>query len=330
MTTSTIDLESVRHAISTYGDNPSGFLALSSGNSYFSVADAPGVIIYRTSGPYLIQFGGPFAPADAAPELLKEFLGFAASQNRTVVSIQVQRSETDLYSEHGFTVNQVGGSYAIDLARFTLRGTKFMQLRNKTARAARAGLTVVEAGLDEWSDAVGAVDTAWLAGKGDHVKPLEFLVGECGGAVQAHRRLFIGLLDGKAAGYISYTPAYGSRPGWMHDLSRRQPDDVPGIMEAINKTAIETFQSEGAEWLHFGFTPFTSLSPDREVAGASRAFSWFTHWLWENGSAVYPAQSQLAYKLKWAPHAILPEYIAFQGPAQLGGLLHVFKAANAI
>ena len=28
----------------------------------------------------------------------------------------------------------------------------------------------------------------------------------------------------RASGYISYSPVYGSRPGWMHDLSRRQPD----------------------------------------------------------------------------------------------------------
>jgi hypothetical protein len=33
-------------------------------------------------------------------------------------------------------------------------------------------------------------------------------------------------------------------------------------MEAINSTAIETFNSEAAGWLHFGFTPFTSLHPE--------------------------------------------------------------------
>jgi hypothetical protein len=52
-------------------------------------------------------------------------------------------------------------------------------------------------------------------------------------------------------------------------------------------------------------------------------------WLWENGSFVYPAQTQLAYKSKWAPSVILPEYLAFHGQAQSAGLIHVFKAANA-
>jgi lysylphosphatidylglycerol synthetase-like protein (DUF2156 family) len=156
------------------------------------------------------------------------------------------------------------------------------------------------------------------------------LVGEYGGPMQEFRRLFLGLQDNKPVGYISYSPVYGSRSGWLHDLSRRVPGNLPGIMEAINSTAIETFNSEAAGWLHFGFTPFTSLHPKFELPGHSSAFTWFMHWLWSNGSMVYPAETQLAYKAKWAPHAVIPEYVAFQGNARLSGFIHVFKAANAI
>ncbi|MFF8908798.1 bifunctional lysylphosphatidylglycerol flippase/synthetase MprF [Streptomyces olivaceoviridis] len=328
--TSALTLDDVHRAISSHGDNPSAFLALNSGNSYFSPPGLDGVIAYRTSGPFLVQFAGPFTPADRAPELLRSFVEFAAEQGRGVVSVQVQQNEVGLYAEEGFTVNQVGASYAVDLARFTLRGTRFMQLRNKIARAARAGLTVVEGTLQEWADGVAAVDRAWLGSKGEHAHELEFLVGQMGGPAQDHRRLFVGIIEGEVVGYISYSPAYGSRPGWLHDLSRRMPGDVPGIMESINQTAISTFTAEGAEWLHFGFTPFTSLVPETESPNASAAFGWFVQWLWEYGDAVYPAQSQLAYKQKWAPHAVLPEYIAFHGRAQAGGLVHVFKAAKAV
>ncbi|MER6790253.1 DUF2156 domain-containing protein [Streptomyces sp. NPDC000658] len=323
------DLETVRHAVAEYCDNPSGFLALNDGNSYFSLPDVPGVIVYRASGPFLVQFGGPLAPAEAAGRLLDGFLGLAAAQQRAVVAIQVQQGETGLYVDHGFTVNQVGASYALDLAGFTLKGTRFMQLRNKIARAFRAGLTVTESSLDECADAVAAVDRAWLGSKGEHAKPLEFLVGQLDGPVQAERRLFLGRIEGRPVGYISYSPAHGSRPGWLHDLSRRLPDKVPGIMEAINKTAIETFIAEGVPWLHFGFTPFTGLSAEHEAPGASKGYAWFMRWLLENGAAIYPAQTQLAYKNKWAP-VILPEYVAFHGRARLSGLLHVFKAANAV
>jgi lysylphosphatidylglycerol synthetase-like protein (DUF2156 family) len=330
MTAHTIEHTSVHRAIELFGDNPSAFLALNNRNQFFSSPRLSGVVVYRQSGRYLVQFGGPFADPEHYDALLRSFLEFAREQRSEVVAIQLQQADAPIYSEHGFAVNQVGASYAVDLTEFTIRGTRFMRLRNKIARAYRSGLTVIEAKLADWAEAVAEVDKLWLASKGEHAKPLEFLVGEHGGPTQEYRRLFLGLLNKKLVGYISYSPVYGKRPGWLHDLSRRLPGDLPGIMEAINSTAIETFRSESATWLHFGFTPFTNLRPEFEIAGHSKAFNWFMHWLWTNGSMVYPAESQLAYKSKWAPHAVIPEYVAFEKRAQLSGFIHVFKAANAI
>jgi lysylphosphatidylglycerol synthetase-like protein (DUF2156 family) len=310
-------------------DNPSAFLAVSDGNSFFTVRGLPGVIAYRPAGAYLVQFGGPFAPAGACADLVGAFRAFAAGQGRTVVAIQLQRSEAETYARHDFQVNQVGASYAVDLARFSLRGTRFMQLRNKISRAFRAGLTVTESTVGEWYEAMQALDRRWLGSKGEAVRQLEFLVGQYGGTMQEHRRLFVGTIDGELVGYISYSPVYGSRAGWMHDLSRRVPDNTPGLMEAVNRTAMETFQAEGVRWLHFGFTPFTALDAGLEVPGHSPAFGAFMGLLWEHGEEVYPARTQLAYKQKWAPELVLPEYVAFQGGASVAAFAHVFRACNA-
>jgi lysylphosphatidylglycerol synthetase-like protein (DUF2156 family) len=168
-----------------------------------------------------------------------------------------------------------------------------------------------------------------LPSKGEHARQLEYLVGQYGGEMQSLRRLFVGVLDGELAGYISYSPVYGSRAGWMHDLSRRIPGNSPGIMEAINKAAIDAFTAEGVPWLHFGFTPFTSLDSGLLPAGHSSGFDWFMNVLWTHGEAVYPAVSQLAYKQKWAPNLVIPEFVGFQGPVSLTGFVHIFRAANA-
>jgi lysylphosphatidylglycerol synthetase-like protein (DUF2156 family) len=323
--------EQALEAIQSYADadNPSSFLAVSDGNSVFTSPDRPGVIVYRTAGKYIVQFGGPFAPEVSYTELLLEFLKFADEQQRTVVAVQLQRPEAEVYARNGFTVNQIGASYAVDLNAFSLRGTAFMQLRNKISRAGRAGLTVVESTVDEWCDAMRALDVAWLGSKGENVRELEFLVGQYGGTMQRHRRLFVGIMDGQLAGYVSYSPVYGSRPGWMHDLSRRIPDRTPGVMEAINHAAIEQFRAEGVAWLHFGFTPFTSLDAQIEVPGHSPGFAQFMHLLWAHGEAVYPAQTQLAYKQKWAPDVVLPEYVAFHGRPSVAAFAHIFRACNA-
>ncbi|MCK9902320.1 DUF2156 domain-containing protein [Frankia sp. Cpl3] len=314
----------------TDAENPSSFLAVNEGNAYFTLPGRPGVVVYRPTSRNLVQLGGPFAPAESYRELLTAFVDFAGRQGKTVVAVQVQAADAAVYSEHGFTVNQIGSSYAVDLAGFTLAGTRFMQLRNKISRALRNGLTVIEADLDDWHDEMRALDRVWLPSKGENARQLEYLVGQYGGPMQEHRRLFVGLVEGRLAGYISYSPVYGSRPGWMHDLSRRLPGNSPGIMEAINKAAIDVLQSEGVRWLHFGFTPFTTLRDDLELPGASTAFTWFMHFLWEHGAAVYPAATQLAYKEKWAQSVILPEYVAFQGPASIADFVHIFRAAGAL
>lgn len=319
-------------AIARYSDtgNPSAFLAVNAGNEYFHRAGRPGVIVYRTTGRYLVQFGGPFAPRHERRALQAAFVEHAAAQERTVVAVQLQGADADPFVDLGFSVNQMGASYAVDLERFTLYGTRFMQLRNKIAKALRSGLIISEVDYEHWADAVRELDAAWLTTKGDGVKPLEYLVGETGGRFQSLRRLFVAERDGRLIGYISYSPVYGPQAGWMHDLSRRQPDAGPGVMEAVNKFAIDRFRTEGVRWLHFGFTPFTSLHAPA-FPGHSKGFGWFMRYLWERGEHIYPARTQLAYKEKWAPDLILPEYIAFQGGrASLPGLVHVFRACNAV
>ncbi|HEY7592859.1 MAG TPA: DUF2156 domain-containing protein [Actinophytocola sp.] len=328
MTTATVDIDSFHSALAAYGNNPSAFLALNSGNSYFTEPGLAGVVVHRPAGGYLVQFGAPFGPDPAA--LLAAFTEHARARRRKIVAIQVQAADVDTYADAGFTVNQIGASYAVDLAAFTLRGSRFVRLRNKISRATRSGLVVTEVRQEDWDLEMRALDAEWLRGKGRHAKPLEFLVGEYGGPVQHARRLFVGTIAGELAGYISYSPAYGDRPGWLHDLSRRRPSGPPGVMEAINAAAIDRFRAEGAPWLHFGFTPFTGLSPDLEHPSASGWFRWLTGQLGRRGAAVYPAATQLAYKQKWAPHAVLPEYVAFSHGASLNAFLQVFRASNAL
>jgi lysylphosphatidylglycerol synthetase-like protein (DUF2156 family) len=323
--------ETLLHAIRnwTEAENPSAFLAMNDDKEVFTLPGAEGVVLHRQAGRYLVQFGGPFAPPDSYDSLLDAFLAHARRQGLRVVGVQLQRSDAEAYVRHGFTVNQIGASWAVRLPEFSLRGTKFMQLRNKISRALRNGLKVQEVEAGRWQHAIEHIDSAWLKSKGESARPLEFLVGQIGGPAQEHRRLFLGTIDDEPVAYISYCPVYGSRAGWMHDLSRRLPGGSPGLMEAVNAAAIEIFRSEGTPWLHFGFTPFTGLDPDSELPGHSPAFSWLMQFLWAEGGALYPAQTQLAYKEKWGPELVIPEYVAFEGQASLPSFAHIFRACNS-
>lgn len=317
-------------ALERYADNPSAFLALNRGNRYFTADGIDGFVCYRPRGKRWLQFGGPFTGRDSRRELQARFLDEAHARGCRVIGAQLQRADAELLAELGATVNQIGASYAVDLEGFSLRGKRFVRLRNKISRALRAGLEVAEVQPEHVADGIAEIDTRWLRQKGRHTKELTFLIGEIGGEWQPWRKLFIGRIGGRPVGYVSFAPVYGSRPGWLHDLSRRLPDSPPGVMEAINACAIEHFASLDAPWLHFGFTPFTSLDDGHELPTASRTTARIVRLLAERGEKVYPAKSQLEYKLKWYPSAVLPEYFAFDGGLSTRSLWALVRATNVV
>jgi len=326
------DLDTVAGILERHAANPSAFLALNDGMRYFTAAGIDGVVAYQPAGRRtIVQLGGVFAgPADQ-DRLLAGFLDFARAQRRRVVAVQLMRHDAGLYAAHGFTVNQFGADYARQLAGFNLRGKKHMQLRNKVSRARRAGVSVIEAGIGQLGPQLDEIDHVWLHSKGRHVKELKLMVGQRGGPAQPRRRLLAALNEaGTVLAYISFSPVYGTQSGWLHDLSRRRPDAPPGVLELIVITAVEMFQAERAAYLHFGFTPFTSLSPAHEVTGASRITARILRLLAKHGSAIYPAADQLAYKEKWGLDLVQPEYIAFQGGISLRRVWSLLRVTNSV
>jgi lysylphosphatidylglycerol synthetase-like protein (DUF2156 family) len=302
-----------REALTDVLGHPSGYLALSGRNQVFVSAGVPGFVAFRKKGKHLWMFGGVHARPEHAGELLDRFLRYAAREGRRVAAIQVQQAQVELFAARGFTVNQLGSTYAVSLADFSLAGGPKMQLRNKIKRARNLGLHVVELGKDVprdamWFQKLEEISAAWLAAKGK--KELDFMVGEVGRPEDTDRRIYL-VLEGeeKPVAFISYVPVRGhERPGYLHDLTRRVPDVPPGAMELCNAEAIDRFRAEGVQYLHFGFTPFVV---DEEAGpAANRLLHRAVGWLRRHGQKLYPADSQAAYKAKWGTDVIEREYVA--------------------
>jgi lysylphosphatidylglycerol synthetase-like protein (DUF2156 family) len=312
-------------------DHPSGYLALARANQRFSVPGQPGFVAYRAHGRHWIAFGGALAPVAARAALLDAFLKAALEARRGVLVVQVRGDQVALFRARGFVVNQLGTSFALALTAFDLRGTAKMQLRNKISRARKAGLVAVELGHDVPREAAAfadldAVSAAWLRGKG---KPeLQFMIGELGAPADTARRVFL-VRDATARplGFITYVPAYGQRPGYLHDLTRRVPDAPPGVLELANATAIERLRAEGVPYLHFGFTPF--VVDEDEPEADSRFAAWLVRLLYRRGAFVYPAATQAHYKLKWGPAVIEREYLAAR-PLSLRGIVDLLRLTRSL
>lgn len=312
-------------------DHPSGYLALSSRNARFAVGDLPGFISYREQGRHWIAFGGVHAPEASRGALLDRFLRRAEEHRRGVVFVQIRQAQRELFLARGFTVNQLGASYALSLSGFSLAGKRRMKLRNKIKRAQALGVRIVAIGRELPANAatfaqLQRISDLWLRRK--RKKELDFMIGELGGPEDRARRIFAALdADGAMVGFITYVPAWGKRPGWLHDLTRRLPSCPVGAMELCNATAIEQLSAEGSQYLHFGFTPF--LVRGEEGAGASKLLAWILRMLARYGSFIYPAVSQAEYKLKWAPDVIEPELVAAR-PLSLRAIVDLLVLTRSV
>ncbi len=335
LSTSDITSRDALAVMEKLGQSSSMFLALNEGNRYFSVADRPGLIAYRPAGRrYWVQFTGACAAdADRGP-LDHAFADAARAAGKRVLAVQLNRADAERAAAADWVVNQLGCSYSIDLAEFSLRGQKFVKTRNMIARSRREGVTVSDASDrladPEFAAQLDGIDAAWLRDKGRHVKELRLMIGERGGAMQDQRRLFVAEAEGRVVAYISYSPVYGERAGWLYDLTRRAPDAPPGVIEHVFSEAAQTFRDENARWLHLGLTPFIGLGPEYAMPTASRLLTSALSLIGERGSALYPAKSQLAFKLKWRPHSVTPEYIAFPRRVRLRDVLCLALVTNSL
>lgn len=318
-------------------DHSSAFLALNQGTLHYRAPAIDGIVAFRPAGRrHVLQLCGPFAaPGDRLP-LLLSFLGWAHGQSRRVTAVQLTRADAQQYAENGFVANQLGASYSVDLARFTLRGTKFYKLRNKISRATRGGVTVHELlPADLAKPAVQAelasIDARWLRAKGRHVKELTFMIGELGGRGASYRRVFVARAGDVAIAYVTYSPCFGARPGWLYDLTRRLPDSPPGTVEIVFATVVAKLQEEGCRWLHLGLTPFVGLEDRHELPhGASPLVRGLARAISEYGTAIYPGHTQEKFKLKWGPHHTEPEYIAFEPRPNLAAAWQLMRVTRAI
>ncbi|WP_245720969.1 DUF2156 domain-containing protein [Nocardia pseudovaccinii] len=333
----TTDAPIVLDSLRAFAQSSSAFLGLSDDNRYFTTPRVPGLVIYRPFGKrYWVQFTGPCAAAGHQAELEQQFAAAAHRAHRRVIAVQLPRTDAERVAESGWVVNQFGCSYSIDLSDFTLRGQKFVKTRNMITRSRREGTTVSEADADrlrdpEFSGQLDAIDAEWLRDKGRHVKEMRFLIGQRGGPMQQHRRLFVAEQDGRVVAYVSYSPVFGAQPGWLYDLTRRRPDAPPGVIEHIFAEAAERLRGDGAAWMHLGLTPFVGLEPRHAIEGAnSRMLGRTAELIRDRGAALYPATRQLAFKQKWRPHLETPEYIAFPNRIHLRDIWCLARITNAL
>jgi len=320
-----------------HGRHSSAFLTMNTGIRRLCPAGLDGFAAYRESGSrHLFELCGPVCAFGDRERVLAALLERARGERRRVGAVQLSHDDALLHAGHGFVVNQLGASFSIALEGYSLRGQRMVKVRNMVNRARREDVTVRECPPGEADDpdraaALDRVDAAWLRAKGRHVKELDFLIGERGGPGRPYRRLFTAAHEGRTVGYVSYSPVFGERAGWLYDLTRRSPQAPPGTVDLLFATALQQFQEEGCGWLHLGFTPFVQFGDPVEGPRPSSPFlRRVLELLARRGQALYPAAAQESFKLKWRPQHIEPEYLAFQDGVSAAAVWNLLRLTRTV
>jgi lysylphosphatidylglycerol synthetase-like protein (DUF2156 family) len=248
----------------------------------------------------------------------------------------VPERSVELFAQRGFVLNQLGATYIVDLPRAKLEGPAMRKPRQGVRRGERAGGRVLEVGVDiPWTPGLDvqldAIDEQWLSRPGKSAKPLRFMVGRRHGQFRDQRRLFVVEHAGRIIGYSRCVPAFGSRPGWLYDLNRLVPGS-PDVGDLQVWSVMKRLQDEGAAYFHLGFTPFAELDQPGPSSAVprSRVGAVLLRLLAEHGDPLYPTSGAVAWKRKWRPVTVAPEYIAFPGRLRLGAAARLLRLTNVL
>ncbi len=269
-----------------------------------------GLLLYGTTGNYLVVFSDPVVSPGEERACLESFLDFAEGGGWEVVFYQLSPRWIPYLHDQGFSLFKLGEEALVDLRSFALDGKRFKSLRNMLHHVERAGATLRVLSTDEVGRRLAelrAVSDAWLATK--HVPEKRFSVGFFS---EAYLRRFPAIIaedpSGKILGFASLMP--GRRGGEASlDLMRYLPDAPAGVIDAILVHAFAWAREQGYSVFSLGMAPLST------VGESSRAPLWerLSRFLYRHGAYFYNFQGLRQYKQKFHP-SWEPRYMGYKPP----------------
>lgn len=287
-----------------------------------------GLVAYRVSGGVAVVCGDPIAAPEHVGMLAQEFTAFCQRQDWQTCFYEVQPRFLPDYAPLGYTAVKIGEDAWINLAQFTLKGSKISDIRHAVSKVQRDGTTfrVLGARADEWSWLqMQTIEAEWRATQGGI--QLQFSIGHLTKQPQPDAQYTVALAeDGQTVlAFCSFLPIKGIH-GLALDVMRRASDCPNGTMEFLLARSLEHFRDAGFMWCSLGLAPLANIeAPNGGLL--ERAI----HAIYTNPTvnANYHYQSLFFFKRKFNPewrggyllfpHALaLPQVVAAVARVHVG------------
>jgi phosphatidylglycerol lysyltransferase len=277
--------------------------------------DRGALVAYGRAGRSAVVLGDPVGPASVAWRTFDAFVEACALDDIVPSVYQASATARGPLVARGFRTCRAGAEAIVDLATFSLEGSRRANLRHTIARAIRGGVTtsVHPAGIRGRNRILiaqlSAIDDEWRHFRAG--PELGFTIGRFNPMDLHEVALAIAReSDGTPTAFVTFRRT-GTDRGWVLDLMRRRRGGTPGALEAALAAAAIDLASLGATTLSLGLAPLARIDGPERTAEERL--------LLLGGRMVrplYDVRGLAAFKGKFNPRWE-PRYVAFRSRSDL-------------
>ncbi|MEW6171553.1 MAG: phosphatidylglycerol lysyltransferase domain-containing protein [Bacillota bacterium] len=292
--------------IKAWGRSPLAHLLLLPDKSYFFSASRRSVIGYTVVGNVAVALGDPVGPMEESETIITGFKGFCEQHDWHPAFFQVLPELLPFYTKAGFEYLKVGEEAVIDLAAFSLEGSKMKGVRNATGKLQRQGYRVCfhrPPLSEELLGKLKLISDAWL--KSQHGGEKRFALGWFDRRyLQKSTVAVVEGPAGEAVAFANMLVTHHSREGAV-DLMRRLPEAPNGTMELLFASLAEYFRDQGLRGFNLGLAPLSGLGSPGALPAERVA-----HLFYEHFNAFYSYKGLRRFKEKFHPRWE-PRYLVY-------------------
>ena len=295
--------------LNRYGRTPEHYFTLWPDKSFFMSPSGDGFISYRAAAGVAVTLSDPVAPADAIPQLVKQFLDYCSDNGWIVAMLYLPPDLLPIYEAAGLHPLKIGSEAIVSLERFCAETNKSKQFRRNKRRLLEDGFSVGRHAPPHTAALVSELDGVsreWLTLPGRRER--SFGLGSFS-AGYAQRTTFFVVRDraGRIVAFVNETPTY--RPGMATIDMMRHRDDVPhGIMDFLFDNLLCSLREEGLQQFDLGLAPLAGVGEQPGSTTEERV----VRLLFDLLGRYYPLAGLRAYKAKFDPEWE-DRFLAYQG-----------------
>jgi phosphatidylglycerol lysyltransferase len=264
--------------------------------------------MYGVEGRTWVALGDPVGPPEVRAALIRAFLERCDDYAATPVFYEIRKDSLYLYADFGLTFVKLGEEAVVDLAQFSIEGSRGKPMRHALRHLEHHGASCriiapenvtavieeLQAVSDDWLEHKAGGEKGFSLGffRPDYVARFPVAVVEQGGRIVA----FASVWPGPHQVELSI------------DLMRYRREAPNGVMEGLMVYLMRWGKEQGYRSFSLGMAPLSGF----ERSPAAPLWNRLGSFLYAHGETFYNFQGLRAYKDKFHP-CWEPRYLAYPG-----------------